>query len=192
MNIVDFDRNIFLFLNIHVGKSQFLDTLTRLIVNEYFIPVSLALLTLYIWVREETHKRVLTISALSVGLVNLIIELSNQFFIRPRPFTQLPTNLLFYKPTDPSFPSNAAAVGFALATSIFLIDKKLGTIALLLAFSYSLSRVYAGVHFPADVIVGALLGVLAVLFIAQFKTLIKQSTRLLEKIQTKLHLTVQN
>ncbi|HEX7456105.1 MAG TPA: phosphatase PAP2 family protein [Candidatus Nanoarchaeia archaeon] len=194
MNLLSVDRELFLKINSFVGEVPILDNLVKLVVNEYFVPVSLALIILYLWFSHGKMgakiRESLPLAVVSVGLINLIITVLNKFIIRPRPFDQLSTNLLFYKPTDPSFPSNAVAVGFALAVSIFLIDRRLGTFALFLASFYGFSRVYAGVHFPGDVVVGALVGIFVVLLVARFRSLIKFLTKLIERVQVKLKLSL--
>jgi len=198
MNIIYLDENLFLWINGFVGKAPFFDSVIKLIVNEYFVPVSLSLILLYLWfVRpadfapgksKEKNQEALLTAAFSIGLVALLIGISNQFIARSRPFEQLPTHLLFYRPTDPSFPSNAAAVGFALATAIFIANRRLGVPAIILATFYAFSRVYAGVHFPLDVIAGALLGVLTTMAISKLVGLIKFSINLARSIQKKLQL----
>ena len=192
MNLEALDKEIFLKINDFVGEVPVFDQLVKLVVNEYFVPVSIGLVLLYLWLhpgkKRKTHRRGLPIAILSVLMVNITIIVMNQFIISPRPFEQLPADLLFYRPTDPSFPSNAAAVGFALATSIFLVNRKLGVGGILLASFYGFSRVYVGVHFPSDVIAGALLGVLVALIISRLRLLVNSLTELLEKIQTKIKL----
>jgi undecaprenyl-diphosphatase len=192
MNLLTLDEKLFLEINGFVGRIPILDQTVELIVNEYFVPVSLTLILFYLWLhpdkKRELHRKALSIAILSIGLINLIIVMSNQFIVRPRPFDQIPANLLFYRPTDPSFPSNAAAVGFALAVSIFLVNRKWGVLAIILALFFSLSRVYAGVHFPFDVVAGAVLGVSAVFLINKFHSPVKKITSMLERIQTWLKL----
>jgi undecaprenyl-diphosphatase len=58
-----------------------------------------------------------------------------------------------------SFPSDHAAVYFALAGSLLLVSRKLGFFALGWAFFITcLPRVYLGLHYPSDILAGALLG----------------------------------
>jgi undecaprenyl-diphosphatase len=69
--------------------------------------------------------------------------------------------LVFSAPTDPSFPSGHAAGAFAFAAYVAL-EARLHVLAkaaiFVLAAGIALSRVVLGVHFPSDVLVGALLG----------------------------------
>ena len=88
---------------------------------------------------------------------------------RPRPFDLLPDlQVLIKKPTDFSFPSGHTASSFAAAGAIFYAGyKKWGTVALILAGAIGFSRLYLGVHYPSDVIWGALVGVLISLIISK-------------------------
>ena len=62
---------------------------------------------------------------------------------------------------DPSFPSGHTAVSFAAATAIYAIDKKWGIAAYVFAVVMGFSRLYLGVHFPLDVLGGAVVGTVA-------------------------------
>jgi undecaprenyl-diphosphatase len=59
-----------------------------------------------------------------------------------------------------SFPCDHAVLFFALATGFFLISRRLGWLTFLFAaVCIMLPRVYVGIHYPSDVLAGALLGV---------------------------------
>jgi undecaprenyl-diphosphatase len=62
-------------------------------------------------------------------------------------------------PDSTSFPSGHAATAFAAATAVGLLHPRLRVPLLALAGMVALSRVYLGVHFWSDVLVGSLLGV---------------------------------
>lgn len=65
-----------------------------------------------------------------------------------------------------SMPSDHATMFFALATSIFLIHRLWGTFLLVHAiFVISLPRIYLGLHWPSDIFVGALVGILVALLV---------------------------
>lgn len=72
--------------------------------------------------------------------------------------------------SDYSFPSGHTAASFAVATVLLMrAPKKLSVPMFILACLISLSRLYVGVHYPTDVlggaVIGALCGVAAVYFV---------------------------
>jgi undecaprenyl-diphosphatase len=89
-------------------------------------------------------------------------EILKNVIARPRPFTQLSQlNVLIPKPNDFSFPSGHTANSFAAAGTLYYYgNKRWGKYALILAGFIGFSRLYLGVHYPSDVLFGALLGML--------------------------------
>jgi undecaprenyl-diphosphatase len=80
---------------------------------------------------------------------------------RPRPpLRYAEPKTLVPLPHDGSFPSGHAATSFAAATMLSFASPRLAPFLFLLAAAISFSRVYVGVHYPLDVIGGAVLGVL--------------------------------
>lgn len=61
---------------------------------------------------------------------------------------------------DWSFPSNHAAIAAAAAVAILLTDRRLGAIAVPAALLMAASRVWIGVHYPHDVLIGLVTGAL--------------------------------
>ena len=80
---------------------------------------------------------------------------------RPRPFVTEPSrvHLLVRHAADPGFPSDHATAAFAIAMAVFLHDRRAGTAALAAAVLLAVDRVAIGVHYPADVLAGAVLGI---------------------------------
>ena len=67
-------------------------------------------------------------------------------------------NLLVANPKDFSFPSGHTLASFEAAITILLFDKRWGMAAVVTAFFIGISRLYLFVHFPTDVLAGAVLG----------------------------------
>lgn len=158
------DETILLWLNGFVGKAPALDAVMKLVVSDYLIPVVLALALLTLWFGGDSTNRQkyqlgVIAAAISIALSNGSIELLNNFYLRDRPFVDHQVSLLFYEPTDPSFPANSAALALAIATSVWIINRRAGTALWCISWLYAFSRVYAGVHYPLDVFAGGLIGV---------------------------------
>ena len=177
-----FDKEIFLLLN-SLAKIPIFVTVAGLVANEYFVPVAFSLILFYLWITPgKYNKQTVLLAAGSVGLVNLFVKLINLAYWRPRPFEEMVVNLVYYRPTDSSFPSNASSVAFAIAAAVWWFNPKLGWWLLALSAVYGLSRVIVGVHYPTDVLAGALLGVGTSLLLSRLKRPLEWATETLVSI----------
>lgn len=90
-------------------------------------------------------------------LCNLILK---NIFARPRPYAVNPEITLLIPPlSDFSFPSGHAGSSFAVAASLGFSGSGFFLPAVILAVGISFSRMYLYVHYPTDVLAGALLGI---------------------------------
>lgn len=95
---------------------------------------------------------------ITVLICNVILK---NIVMRARPcdvFPDIP--LIAKRPDDSSFPSGHTNAAFTLATVIFTRNKKWGIPALIVAAIVGISRMYLFMHWPTDVLVSAILGVI--------------------------------
>ena len=74
--------------------------------------------------------------------------------------------MLFTPPShDASFPSDHATAAFAIAVAVFCFHRRIGAVFLVAAAAIAVSRVLLGMHYPTDVLAGALTGTTAALVV---------------------------
>jgi undecaprenyl-diphosphatase len=95
----------------------------------------------------------------ALGPIAIGLNYGNKLLVkRPRPVLEgLPP--LGGAPSSLSFPSAHALSSFAVATAMVRVDPATAG-ALVVALAISLGRPYLGMHYPSDVLAGALLGVI--------------------------------
>jgi len=90
-----------------------------------------------------------------------IAELIHLLWPRPRPFVENSVQVLINHAPTPSFPSGHASACFALSYIVYHYNKKAGIIFFIASFLVSIARVFVGVHWPLDIIGGAIVGIIA-------------------------------
>jgi len=118
---------------------------------------------LVLWVIDgRTKKEQVLHTLFSVGVVWMVTLIIKDLYPISRPFMALPgmTPMTVTIPVDASFPSTHTAVVFALGTTVFMHDKRVGFYFFMGAVLVAIGRILANVHYPSDIIAGALIGVL--------------------------------
>jgi membrane-associated phospholipid phosphatase len=153
---------------------------------KYGLLVFAALLVVGWWVARPLPARVMA-AALLAPVSTVLAVAINQPIIKhvaeARPYVVHPGALvLVSKTTDPSFPSDHAAMAGAVAAGLMLVSWRLGLVAAGFAVLMAFARVYVGVHFPQDVVAGLAVGaaVSAVVWLA----LRVPVTHLVERLRT--------
>jgi undecaprenyl-diphosphatase len=178
-NLVDqFDYTVVLFLNnTIVGKYRALDLSIEFLERSYLLSgVVLMALLWYCWFKDARARCRMQLLfgifvAVMAGVLSRILQHTLPFHLRPLynlhlkyPIGLEPGPLSHWN----SFPSDHACIYFALATVVFLSHRLGGIVALLCAAITCSTRIYLGIHYPSDVLGGAILGSFLVAVLTRF------------------------
>ncbi|MCH8061677.1 MAG: phosphatase PAP2 family protein [Chloroflexi bacterium] len=172
------DQTIFLWINGLAGIFGPIDLLAGLLAGDYFVPVGLSLTLVAMWFAgpdkgtRQRYQLGLIVALTSMALSSLVVLIVNAQYFRPRPFETVDVTHLMYMPTDSSFPANAMAATFGMASAVWGVNRKVGTALLVAAGIYGFARVMAGVHYPLDIVGGAAIGVVTAFFVFKLRDLL--------------------
>lgn len=121
------------------------------------------LMTLYLFITSRHKMTVFALMYLSLFSTWLFARIIKELIQLERPFVAHTLTPLLHA-SGYSFPSEHAAVYGALATLVLHIHRPLGYVMVGFLVLVMLSRVIVGAHYPIDVLVGALLGIVSALF----------------------------
>lgn len=163
--LVGFSQNwdINLLKDININRNTKLDP-TFETISASTVPFSLAIPASAITIAllkkdDESREKALLISSSLVSAAVLTTTLKYTFN-KERPYEKYPYIQNVTVEGSPSFPSAHTSFSFSLATSVSLVYPKWYVVApaYLWAGSVGYSRMHLGVHYPSDVIIGALIG----------------------------------
>lgn len=137
----------------------------RLALVKMFVPVAMLW---YLWFQAEANRRKI-LNGLAGAILAMFLSRVIQNFAPHRPRPALSGEFDFTLPSGAmrldwsSFPSDTAALGFALAATAFAVSRRLGWAIIVWVTAFAcLPRLYGGYHYPSDLIAGGLIGWLCV------------------------------
>lgn len=154
------DYQLFQAINHLAVAAAWLNPLMRFLAQdaEYVFYVGVVV---YWLIRAGSNRRMVAEALLSACAAFAVSGLIGHFFYRDRPFVAHAVLQLIKHPANASFPSDHALGAFVIAWTIWLFRQRDGKLWLILAAAIALSRIWTGVHYPSDVIAGAVIGIAA-------------------------------
>lgn len=157
-----FDVAIFRYIN-DLGASHRFLNIPAIFAANYLIFFFAGFLLIR-WFRSAhdlNQRQTLLLSGISLGLSLLLGKLLGLIISHPQPFASLEgVNQLIPHKLNNSFPSDHTLVMFSIATVLYLGGGRFRSGYLLVASLVSLARIWVGVHYFYDVLIGATLAII--------------------------------
>lgn len=155
--------DVFLFEKINnlAHVSKILDWVGIFLADYTLYIIGIIFLVLLFW---KKNRLMVISAAISVVLSRLVIaEIIKNLLHRPRPYVILETaeKLITENKDFQSFPSGHAAIFFAIAMAVYFFNKKLGVVFFIGAILIGFARIFTGIHWPSDILAGAVIGILS-------------------------------
>jgi undecaprenyl-diphosphatase len=154
-------------INGAAGRSHVLDQVGLFVANQGIYVLGAVILAFGLYELRRNHRRAIEIGAagaLALGLALIAVVVCGLFVNEARPFVHdHDTVQLMKHAADNSFPSDHATVAFAGAVVAALAWPRWALAFIGGALAIGLARVFAGVHYPGDILGGAAFGSLAAL-----------------------------
>lgn len=167
-----FDFSILHFANQFANRSLLFDRALRAMSdNLLFTGGLITALFWWAWVRDSPRRekdRSFLLAGVALTVVSLAVARTMALLLPFRERPCLSTTLGFKMPAASgfplihwsSFPSDHATMYFSLATTLFFVSRRMGIFAYCHAiFIVCLPLLYLGIHYPTDLIAGALIGI---------------------------------
>lgn len=154
------DTRLFLFFNASLANQWFDVIMPFVTEKRHWYPVWTVAVILLLWKGGKRGRWIALIAVLAVASSDLVVnQLMKPFFRRVRPCNIVEgAHLLLGKKSSFSMPSSHAANFFAVGTVFSYFYRRYQVLFWFFASLVAYSRVAVGVHYPSDVLVGALVG----------------------------------
>jgi len=158
MNFTELNVQSFRMIN-DLGKQfEGLNPLMALIA-ENMIYVLAAAVIFFLFSRKAINRLMIVTALIALIAAEVVGKIAGSFHSNNQPFAELSeVNKLIDMGVNNSFPSDHTIIFFTMTVSFWLFKRKQHYLWVVLAFIVCFSRIWVGVHYPADVAAGAIIG----------------------------------
>lgn len=117
-----------------------------------FLLIPLISFVYFLLQKNNTKKEILIKGVIIFLIAFLSARILSSFFYNPRPFVINHFTPLVSHMADNGFPSDHALLSFSFSALIFLFNKKIGLVLIILGILVGFSRVFVGIHSPIDIL----------------------------------------
>lgn len=129
------------------------------LIAENMIFVLAAAVVFFLFSRKAVNRLMIVTGFIALIFAEATGKIAGSFHSNNQPFDELSkVNKLIDMGVNNSFPSDHTIIFFTMTVSFWLFKRKFHYYWVVLAFVVGFSRIWAGVHYPADVAAGALIG----------------------------------
>lgn len=168
MSFMDINERGFRMIN-DLGKQYDFLNPVFVFIAEYVLYLVIIMTVIFLFSKKKRNKLMSICTLLSIILAEIIGKLVGYLHLNNQPFAELSNvNQLIEKAVDNSFPSDHTIIVFACCVSFWMFQKGWNFLWVILAILVGISRMGVGVHYPADVIAGAMISIISVLVVYYF------------------------
>ena len=151
------NENMFRLVN-DLGKENTFLNPVFIFIAEYMV-IFLALAVLIFWFTRIYKNRIMVIcGSITFVIAELLGKIAGKIHSNHQPFEELNNvNQLIEKAVDNSFPSDHTILFFSFCVTFCLFKGARGAFWIVLALLVGVSRIWVGVHYPADILAGAMI-----------------------------------
>jgi undecaprenyl-diphosphatase len=210
-SILYWNFSLFRAINQVAGQNPAIDAIMIFAANDLILALPLLLLILWflpasvagnkVAMRIET-RRILLLAVLAAALALGINAVLGIIIFEPRPFIGHHVHDLIAHTADSAFPSDHTAVAFAIAVMLWhlpdagrsvvsgrwVAPRLIALLTLAVAVFIGIARIYCGLHYPDDVLAGALIGLISAELITWLRPLLDKPITLAIHLAQRVHL----
>lgn len=173
MALSEMNSNLFKMIN-NLGK-QYTDLNPFFVfIAEYMIFFLALAVLMFLFSRNNKNRIMVFCAFIALVISEILAKIAGQFHSNYQPFAELPNvNKLVEKAVNNSFPSDHTIIFFSFCITFWLFKRGWGFLWGILAVLVGISRIWVGVHYPADVLVGAIISTVSAMIV--YKIVLKLS-----------------